>query len=505
MSRDPSSVVRTRLGFGGLRVGVQSLAFCVFVAASGRAEQTVNGATTADGVRVHPAGEPSSLLHRTQEALTRIAADVRPCVVALQITPRRTLGRGLIPPAPYGRPWTRSSHGSGLIVSPAGEILTNAHVIRSAERIQVTIHTGESFTAKILGADLRSDLAVLKINAGRALPVCTFGDSRRVRLGQLAIALGNPFGLDGTITLGVISATDRSLPLPNRMHSSTDVYYGRLLQTDAAINPGNSGGPLVDIDGRVVGVTVLIFTRSRGGQGVGFAIPSETILHHLPYLRAGKPVDYGYLGVEPKDLIGELAEAFGVKPYSGTLINNVEPGMPANIAGLRPGMIITRFNGRPVRSSDDLRHLAGLAKPHRETTITIRLPAGAEKVLKITPTSRARTKTFAELEAEETAASPRPPEKQEGYWRGLRVKDLNKRERARHGSGASVDRVLRLSPAARAGLGLFDEDVIKAVGTSANDMQPVKGAKAFRKLAGELAGVVLLKLSRSGYVAVPEE
>ena len=255
----------------------------------------------------------------------------------------------------------------------------------------------------------------------------------------------------------------------------------------------------------MVGVTVLIFTRSRGGQGVGFAIPSETILHHLPYLRAGKPVDYGYLGVEPKDLIGELAEAFGVKPYSGTLINNVEPGMPANIAGLRPGMIITRFNGRPVRSSDDLRHLAGLARPHQETTITVRLPAGAKKVLKITPTSRARTKTFAELEAEETAASPRPPEKQEGYWRGLRVKDLNKRERARHGSGASVDRVLRLSPAARAGLGLFDEDVIKAVGTSANDMQPVKGAKAFRKLAGELAGVVLLKLSRSGYVAVPEE
>jgi serine protease Do len=316
--------------------------------------------------------------------------------------------------------------------------------------------------------------------------------------------MGNPFGLNNSLTLGVVSATRRWLPRsPVMSHglAGLGAQYGQLIQTDAAINPGNSGGPLVNIDGEVIGINVLIFTRTRGAQGVGFAIPAETIRHHLPALRAGQTVEYGWLGVGLRDLTGDLARTFGVRPYSGVLINEVLEGDPAHRAGLRPGMVITRFGDHPIRSYDELTYRVGLGKVGSEVGVEVIELDGKKAVHKVTLGSRFKNPA----EEEAIAGAPEKPARPapEGYWRGISVRGLSAPERLRGGKGVVIARVLADSLAERAGL--RKNMRIEQIGASSREMKDIAGLDGFGKLTAKLAGPSLLRIRHHGYVALPAE
>ena len=254
---------------------------------------------------------------------------------------RRFFGDKL--PAPQKR--LENSLGSGVIVNRQGFILTNNHVISDADEIEVALHDGRSIAATIVGTDPESDLAVLKIDLNNA-PAIVFGQSETLRVGDVVLAIGNPFGVGQTVTSGIISATGRS-----RLGLST---FENFIQTDAAINPGNSGGALVNSLGQLIGINTAIFSRSGGSQGIGFAIPvslakgvMKQIIEHGRALR-------GWLGVEVQDLNPTLAESFGLRETGGALVAGVQQGGPAAVAGLQLGDIITLVNGNAITSSRSL-------------------------------------------------------------------------------------------------------------------------------------------------------
>jgi serine protease Do len=234
--------------------------------------------------------------------------------------------------------------GSGVIVSPDGYILTNNHVVNGADQIKVSLNDGRELTAKVVGTDPQSDLAVIKIDA-KNLPAITFADSDTVEVGDRVLAVGNPFGIGQTVTSGMVSGLGRA---------TMGLDYEDFIQTDAAINPGNSGGALVDAEGRLVGINTAIYSRSGGSQGIGFAIPSNLAHNVMEQLSTGGKVVRGYLGVGIQDLSPELADQFKLGATRGALVSEVKPGSPAAKAGLREGDVITKFDGKPVTDS---RHL----------------------------------------------------------------------------------------------------------------------------------------------------
>lgn len=245
-------------------------------------------------------------------------------------------------------PMTEHSLGSGVIVDRKGYILTNNHVVDGATKIQVQLN-GQStkYTAKVVGTDEETDLAVLKINTDRELPVAKLGNSNAVRVGDWVLAIGSPFGLRATVTAGIISAKDRN--------GITGKQFQRFLQTDAAINPGNSGGPLVDLAGQVIGINTAIETQSGGYQGVGFALPSNTAIRIYNDLIAHGKVTRGSIGVsfqEEQSTNPVVLKQLGAE--HGIIIESVEPGSPASRAGLKGGDVITAVNGNPVKTGDDL-------------------------------------------------------------------------------------------------------------------------------------------------------
>src|SRR5437588_149600 len=249
-------------------------------------------------------------------------------------------------------PMTEHSLGSGVIVDKNGYILTNDHVVKGATKIQVQLN-GQStkYTAKVVGTDDQTDLAVLKINADRELPVAKLGNSEGVRVGDWVLAIGSPFGLRATVTAGIISAKDR------RKAEGVGGEFQHFLQTDAAINPGNSGGPLVDMAGQVIGINTAIETQSGGYQGVGFALPSNTAIRVYNDLIAHGKVTRGSIGVtfssqEEQSTNPMVLKQLGA-PY-GIIVESVKPGSPASRAGLQGGDVITAVNGNPVKSGDDL-------------------------------------------------------------------------------------------------------------------------------------------------------
>lgn len=232
-----------------------------------------------------------------------------------------------------------SSLGSGVIISEDGYVLTNHHVIDGADEIRVALRDGRETLAEVIGTDPESDLAVLRITL-EALPVITLADSERVAVGDIVMAIGNPFGVGQTVTMGIISATGRS-------HLGLSAYED-FIQTDAAINPGNSGGALIDAEGALVGINTAIFSRSGGSQGVGFAIPTllaNTILEDL--VTQGRVIR-GWLGIEAQELTPELAASFGLQVPRGLVISGVVPAGPADRAGLRPGDVLLEIDGSPV-------------------------------------------------------------------------------------------------------------------------------------------------------------
>ncbi|MBE0509418.1 MAG: trypsin-like peptidase domain-containing protein [Chromatiales bacterium] len=240
-------------------------------------------------------------------------------------------------PGPQHREET--SLGSGVIVSPQGYILTNHHVIADAEEIRVSLHDGRTAAASVVGRDSEADLAVLKIKLD-ALPVITLGDSEAMRVGDVVLAIGNPFGVGQTVTLGIISATGRS-----ELGIST---FENFIQTDAAINPGNSGGALITAYGELIGINTAIFSRSGGSQGIGFAIPVSLARSSMAQIIERGHVSRGWLGVEIQELTPQLAESFAIDSQAGIVVAGVLRGGPADKAGLEPGDVITHIDAQAV-------------------------------------------------------------------------------------------------------------------------------------------------------------
>ncbi|HHJ14765.1 MAG TPA: Do family serine endopeptidase [Gammaproteobacteria bacterium] len=232
-----------------------------------------------------------------------------------------------------------TSLGSGVIVSEQGYILTNNHVIAGADEIQVLLQDGRSTRAELVGADKDTDLAVLRIELDD-LPVLRLGHSRNLRVGDVALAIGNPFGVGQTVTLGIVSATGRSQLGINR--------YEDFIQTDAAINPGNSGGALINAWGELIGINTAIYSRSGGSQGIGFAIPVDLAANIMQQIIEQGHVERGWLGIEAQDITPQLAESFGLEDIRGMLVAGVLRGGPADKAGIRPGDVFHRINGRNV-------------------------------------------------------------------------------------------------------------------------------------------------------------
>ncbi|MDD2541522.1 MAG: Do family serine endopeptidase [Desulfuromonadaceae bacterium] len=296
---------------------------------------------------------PTDILS-TQKAFSTVAKKVTPSVVNISTVSRRKIIQPFFEDF-FGAPQTRQdkSLGSGFLISPDGYIVTNDHVVRDAESIQVKLSNDKTYDAKVVGADRKTDIAIIKIDAAN-LPTAVLGDSDKLEVGQWAIAIGNPFGLDRTMTVGVISATGRS-----NMGIET---YEDFIQTDASINPGNSGGPLLNVYGEVIGINTAIVSA---GQGIGFAIPVNMAKPIIAQLIQKGRVSRGYMGVTIQPVTEELAQSFGLKQAKGALVNDVIKGGPADKAGIRQGDVIIGLNGSEVKNPSHLQLLvadAGVGK-----------------------------------------------------------------------------------------------------------------------------------------------
>lgn len=267
-------------------------------------------------------------------------------------------------------PQTREAQslGSGFIISADGYVVTNNHVITAdgrgeVESITVTMPDGTEYPAKMVGRDAASDLAVLKINAGKTLPFVKFGDSRSARVGDWVIAIGNPFGLGGTVTSGIISAVYRN--------TGSGSAYDRYLQTDASINRGNSGGPMFDMRGNVIGINNAIFSPTGGSVGIGFAIPAEIAAPIVEKLKAGQAIERGYLGVRIQPLNEDLAESLGIAHNKGEFVQAVEPGQGAANAGILPGDVVIKVDGKEVTREQTLSFLVANTAPGKRIPIEL--------------------------------------------------------------------------------------------------------------------------------------
>jgi serine protease Do len=314
-------------------------------------------------------------------------------------------------PRPRGGPdrdFEQQSVGSGFIVSSDGYLITNAHVVDGADEVNIKLSDKREFKAKVIGADKRTDVALLKIEA-KDLPKVTIGDPDKLKVGEWVVAIGKPFGLENTMTAGIVSAKGRDLPQENL------VPY---IQSDAAVNPGNSGGPLFNLRGEVVGINSMIFSRTGGYMGLSFAIPIDIAMNTVAQLKEKGKVTRGRIGVQIQEVSKETAEAFGLPKPAGALVNSVEKAGPADKGGVEAGDIILRVDGRDVRSSTELPRIITMVKPGTKVTLTV-WRKGAQRDLAV---------TVAELK-EDAAASPgrpgpAPKEKAKPNRMGLVLSDL---------------------------------------------------------------------------------
>lgn len=262
------------------------------------------------------------------------------------------------------------SLGSGFILSSDGYIMTNAHVVDHADKITVRLTDKREFAARVIGADKRTDVALLKIEADN-LPKVVLGDPVRLKVGEWVIAIGSPFGFDSSVTAGIVSAKGRSLPQDN---------FVPFIQTDVAINPGNSGGPLFNMSGEVVGINSQIYTRSGGSMGLSFAIPIDVAMQVVDQLRTSGTVTRGRIGVTIQEMTRELAESFGLSQPNGALISSVEKGGPADKAGIEASDVILKFDGKVVKSSADLLRIVAAYRPGSKVTVELWRKGAAKQV-----------------------------------------------------------------------------------------------------------------------------
>ncbi|MDM9653118.1 DegQ family serine endoprotease [Pseudomonas wenzhouensis] len=278
-----------------------------------------------------------------------------------------------VPRNPGGRQREAQSLGSGFIISPDGYIMTNNHVVADADEIIVRLSDRSELEAKLIGADPRSDVALLKVE-GKGLPVVRLGKADELKVGEWVLAIGSPFGFDHSVTAGIVSAKGRNLPSDS---------YVPFIQTDVAINPGNSGGPLFNLQGEVVGINSQIFTRSGGFMGLSFAIPMEVAMQVADQLKADGKVTRGWLGVVIQEVNKDLAESFGLDRPAGALVAQVLEGGPADKGGLQVGDVILSLNGKPIIMSADLPHLVGGLKPGEKAELNV-VRDGSRRKLDVT-------------------------------------------------------------------------------------------------------------------------
>ncbi|RZL95437.1 MAG: DegQ family serine endoprotease [Variovorax sp.] len=337
--------------------------------------------------------------------------------------------------------------GSGFILTADGYVMTNAHVVEDASEVLVTLPDKREFKARIIGADKRTDVAVVKIE-GTGLPAVKIGDISRLRVGEWVMAIGSPFGLENTVTAGIVSAKQRDTG-----------DYLPFIQTDVAINPGNSGGPLINMRGEVVGINSQIYSRSGGFMGISFSIPIDEAIRVSDQLRTTGRVSRGRIGVQIDQVTKDVAESIGLGKAQGALVRSVEAGSPGEKAGVEPGDIITKFDGKAIDKPSDLPRLVGNTKPGTKSTLTV-FRRGSSKDL---------TVTIAEIEpdkparkaAEREEPTPKPSASAAAKSLGLAVSDLTEAQKKelKIKGGVKVDAVT--GAATRAGL--KEGDVILAV------------------------------------------
>jgi serine protease Do len=384
------------------------------------------------------------------------------------------------PPQP--RDYEARSLGSGFIISADGYILTNAHVVEAAEDINVKLTDKREFKAKVIGADKRTDVAVIKIEAS-GLPAVKVGDPERLKVGEWVLAIGSPFGFESTVTAGIVSAKGRSLPQEN---------YVPFIQTDVAINPGNSGGPLFNLRGEVVGMNSQIYSRTGGFMGLSFAIPIDVAMDITNQLRTTGRVSRGRIGVVIQEVTKELAESFGLPKAAGALVNSVEKGGPADKAGLEPSDVILKFDGKTVNSTSDLPRIVAQTRPGSKATMQIWRKGAARDV----------TVTVGEMPEEKVAQRPARRDNKSGNViarLGLTVSELSAEQRKELGIGGGL--LVEDVQGAAAKAGIRRGDILMALNN-----QDVKSVEQLTQLLGQFEkakSVALLIRRGDGALYVP--
>ncbi|MDM0004158.1 DegQ family serine endoprotease [Variovorax sp. J22G73] len=354
--------------------------------------------------------------------------------------------------------------GSGFILTADGYVMTNAHVVEDASEVLVTLPDKREFKAKIVGADKRTDVAVVKIEAS-GLPAVKVGDISKLRVGEWVMAIGSPFGLENTVTAGIVSAKQRDTG-----------EYLPFIQTDVAINPGNSGGPLINMRGEVVGINSQIYSRSGGFMGISFSIPIDEAIRVSDQLRTSGRVSRGRIGVQIDQVTKDVAEAIGLGKAQGALVRGVEAGSPGEKAGVEPGDVITKFDGKAIEKPSDLPRLVGNTKPGTKSTLTV-FRRGASRDLSVTIAEIEPDKP-AKRAADRDEPAPKPPASAAAKSLGLAVSDLTdaQKKELKIKGGVKVDAANE--GAARAGL--REGDIILAVGNA-----EVANTKEFESAVGK--------------------
>ncbi|MFN3395229.1 MAG: DegQ family serine endoprotease [Thermodesulfovibrionales bacterium] len=434
---------------------------------------------------------PSQIIE-TSRAFSDIVAEVSPAVVNISST--KVFKRDAYPFSedpffdlfrPFHdfdqKKWKEQSLGSGVIISEDGYIITNNHVVEKSEDIRVILYDKRSFKGKVIGSDPKTDIAIVKISAQK-LPSVRWGNSDHLKVGEFVLAIGNPYGLSHTVTMGIISAVGRA--------NVGIADYEDFIQTDAAINPGNSGGPLVNINGELIGINTAIFSRSGGYQGIGFAVPSNMARLVMEQLIKQGKIVRGWLGVMIQEVTPEIAQKFGLKEPKGALVSDITKGSPAEKAGIIRGDIIIEYDGKAISSVSNLRNSVAQTKVGSQVRIKI-IRNGKEFTLNV---------IVAELPKEMATITEEPEgDIQRNAFSGVTVYDLTKEIALQLGlnsgeKGVVVVKVESGSPAEEAGL--KKGDVIQEI-----DRKKINNMEDFRRvtsLVGSKEETILLYINRGG-------
>lgn len=461
-----------------VRTAVLCLVLVAFVVVSGN---TLFAATFWDTLSPSETGKPIPL---TNETVVKLVERLKPSVVNISVT--QTVKGGGVPQgfqAPFGdedfwkkffgnqepKEFKKKGLGSGFVISKDGYIVTNNHVIQKANDITVILNDKKQHPAKVIGADPKTDIALIKIEADELLPAVPLGDSDRLREGEAVIAIGNPFGLSETVTAGIVSAKGRVIGAGP---------YDDFIQTDASINPGNSGGPLLNYYGEVVGINTAIISS---GQGIGFAVPINMAKDILLQLKDKGKVTRGWLGVSIQEITPEIAKSFGLKEAAGALVSDVLPDGPAEKAGFKRGDVITELNGKAIKDYHDLPRMVAAVPPGEKATFKV-LRDGKEEMI---------TAVIEEMKEGEAAAQPEEVQKQLGMSLQPVTPEIAKELNMKKPEGVVVSDVEPGSPAGEAGI--QRGDVVLEV-----NRRSVNSLRDFSSALQKAGKTVLLLLFRNG-------